>query len=77
MIAIYIRITTIEHEFVIGALLFRYKDTLKLVHSGVKSVDGKRNREHSEAYDLAKEWFKLFAFMSDVMPTTTSKHLPS
>lgn len=56
---------------------YRYNDTLRLVREGITSVSGNRIRHPSSAYDLAKEWFRLFAFMSDIMPTTNCKHLPS
>lgn len=58
-------------------LLHRYKDVLKLINEGLWSVDGKRCCFPSTAFEIARRWFKQFAFMSDVMPTTGSKHLPS
>lgn len=43
----------------------------------VWSVNGKRCCFPSTAFEKARRWFKQFAFMCDVMPTTGTKHLPS
>ena len=54
-----------------------YKDNLRLFQEGVRIVDGKRMRMKGIGYDLAKEWFKEFSSMSDTLPTTGIKNLPS
>ena len=57
--------------------MYRYKDILNLLKDGTINVDGKRCRFRSVEYDVAKEWFRNFVFVSDVKPTTGGKHLPS